>query len=359
MKSFAQTRDIRPRIFDPRKSSDLKAITRLRRSVHVVDAYANQLKELRIVDNPTLLRKTSAHALRRALSAVDVRKGKWVYYPWRSALVHILDEIDFVRLRLSRNKNLILPAEQKKFSGARIGIAGLNVGNPAALCITLEGGGREMKFADNDTLSVSNLNRFRASLADLGLNKAVLSARQVYEIDPYMSIEVLDNGIQPENIERFLLKPRIDVLVEEMDDLPLKIKIREHARKHRIPVVMVTGNGENVVIDVERFDQDQKLPLLNGYLRKSVIRQSNPQILRTLPFQKKVILARDFIGAQFLTKRLRDSFLLVGSKLAGIPQIAESSFLRGAAVCYIVRQIVTGKRVPSGRYFLRLDSIFR
>src|SRR3989344_4676984 len=106
MKSFAQTRDIRPRIFDLRKSDDRRAAMYLRRGVHVVDTYADQIKELRIVDNPTLLRKTSAHALRRALSAVDVRKGKWVYYPWRSTLVHILGEADFVRLRLSRNKNL-------------------------------------------------------------------------------------------------------------------------------------------------------------------------------------------------------------------------------------------------------------
>jgi len=65
------------------------------------------------------------------------------------------------------------------------------------------------------------------------------------------------------------------------------------------------------------------------------------------------------MGAKYLTQRLQQSFPLVGSKLAGIPQLAESSFLRGAAVCYFVRQIVLGKRISSGRYYLNLGTIVK
>ena len=60
-----------------------------------------------------------------------------------------------------------------------------------------------MKLADNDILSLSNLNRFRAGLPDLGVNKAVLTARQIYEINPFAKLEVFDKGISPENIENF------------------------------------------------------------------------------------------------------------------------------------------------------------
>ncbi len=75
--------------------------------------------------------------------------------------------------------------------------------------------------------------------------------------------------------------------------------------------------------------------------------------------RERILLARDFMGVKNLTLRLQKSFLLVGSRLAGIPQIAESSFLRGAALCYFARQIATGAHAPSGRYVLKMDSIIQ
>ena len=347
-----------PVIFDFKKVKDFKsAFTLLKQQkiLKVVDEFQEQLKELVLIKNPKLLQKqTKNHYIKN-----DFKKGKWIYYPWVSALVHVLDKNDYIRLKTSRNENLILASEQKKFEKIRVGIAGLNVGNPAAICIALEGGGLDMKFADNDVLSLSNLNRFSASITDLGLNKAILSARQVYEINPYAKIELFSKGIDQNNLRRFLLKPKIDVLVEEMDNLPLKIAIREHAKKYRIPVVMVTGNGENLILDVERFDLNPKLPLLNGYLKDAIIDKVKTGKLARMSFKQKILTARDFMGAKFLVPRLRESFLQVGTKLAGIPQLAEASFLRGAVLSYVVRQLATGKKVNSGRYHFRLNYLFK
>lgn len=281
----------------------------------------------------------------------------WVYYPWRNCAVHALSREKYEQVRTSRNKNLITEDEQKKFSNFKIGIAGLNVGNPGAVCIALEGGSRSMKLADNDVLAFSNLNRFRAGLPDLGLNKAVLTARQIYEADPYYNLEVFPDGVTPDNIENFLLNPKIDLLIEETDNLKLKIEIREIARKNKIPVLMVTGNGPNIIIDIERFDLEPQASLLNGYLKQDMIEKVKNVDPKTLPTEEKILMARDFMGKEFLVPRLQESFLQVGKTLAGIPQIAESSFLRGAALCYFVRAIATGESVPSGRYNLRLDTL--
>lgn len=319
----------------------------------VVDEIGEQIKEFKLVKNPRLLTVPEISRYRKSADRLAMLRTIWVYFPWRNILVHCLEQKDFKSLRVSRNKFLILDAEQNKFDGAIIGMAGLNVGNPGAVCIALESTAK-MKLADNDVLSVSNLNRFRAGLPDLGLNKAVLTARQIYEINPFAKLEVFDKGITAGNISQFLLKPRIDVLVEETDALPLKIKIRELARRSRIPVVMVTGNSENIIIDIERFDKEPNLPLMSGYLRKEVIKG-----IATGPksFAGKIKLARDFMGVKYLHPRLVSSFKLVGKELAGIPQIAESSFLRGAAISYFVRQIVQGSRVKSGRYFLKLSDV--
>lgn len=347
-----------PILFDPKHPADRRAFVALLRTGSVretIDAYADQTHELLEVRRPNVV----ATGERPAMRPPAAHDGVWVYYPWRGAAVHCLDPGDFRRVRTSRNNPLITPTEQRRFAAARVGIAGLNVGNPGAVCLALEGGATRMKFADPDTLTLSNLNRFRAGLADLGLNKAVLTARQVFEVNPFAEIEVWPQGLSEETLERFMLKPRLDVLIEEMDNLRLKVAIREIARRHRIPVLMVTGNGPNVIIDIERFDLNQRLPLLNRYLRTSVRRRITALGSHLPAFRKRIALARDFMGASYLTDRLRSSFPLVGRRLAGIPQLAESSFLRGASLSYVIRQILTGAKAASGRYAVRLDTPIR
>ena len=353
--------DWHPVIFDLRKSQDRIALASLFKKKligEVIDDFADQTKELGMVQRPASI--THAVLSGKAVSSrVFLAKGVWVYYPWRMCLVHILDKREYHLVRTSRNFNLILPREQRAFEKFHIGIAGLNVGNPGAICIALEGGGGDIKLADNDVLSLSNLNRFRAGLPDLGVNKAVLSARQMYEINPFARISVFPDGILPDTIDRFLGVPKVDLLIEEMDNLKLKIAVREHARTMKIPVLMVTGNGPNVIIDVERFDQNPRLPLLSGHLSSRVIKGIESTVPGKGTMRERILLARDFMGVRHLHERLQKSFLLVGSRLAGIPQIAESSFLRGAAICYFARQIAVGARVPSGRYVLHMDSIIQ
>lgn len=341
-------------LFDLNKKADEKKISQLIKNgliLEVIDEYAEAKKELYLARHPQFLFKTSPKS--KTFSRKD---GVWVYYSWRHTLVHCLSKKDFLFLKTSRNFNLILPEEQKKISQIKIGVAGLNVGNPGAICLGLEGVGKYFKLADFDTLSISNLNRFRAGLCELGVNKAILTARQISEMNPFVETKVFEQGIIEGKIDDFLLKPRLDVLIEEMDNLPLKIDIRERARELGIPVVMVTGNGENVIIDVERYDQNKKIELLNGLLSKKV-----EEDIRKGGFDssEKLKLAKDFIGEKYLHDRLVKSFALVGSKLAGIPQLAEASFLRGAVLCHMVRIIFSDQNVPSGRYHVKLSDIIK
>ncbi|OGN01043.1 MAG: hypothetical protein A3B91_02935 [Candidatus Yanofskybacteria bacterium RIFCSPHIGHO2_02_FULL_41_29] len=344
---------MKPTLIKPDNQEQTKLLTRIKKSAFIVDEIKEQIKELELVKNPKLLIQSNNLKLSNLEPSGLKSPTIWVYYPWRNMLVHCLNKKDFIYVRTSRNHNLITEDEQNKFEKFKVGIAGLNVGNPGAVCLALEGD-IKMKLADNDVLSLSNLNRFRAGLPDLGLNKAVLTARQIYEINPFAELEVFDKGLSEDNLEKFLLKPKIDILVEEMDNLPLKIKIRELARKNGIPVVMVTGNSENVIVDIERFDLSPRLPLMSGYLKKEVIEsvKAGPK-----SFNEKIKLARDFMGVRYLHPRLVESFRLVGSKLAGIPQIAESSFLRGAAICHFVRRIAQKDSIKSGRYYLEPDKI--
>ena len=349
----------KPHVFQLHKEEDKRILLEFIEKGYVqeaLDATIEQQRELRVIENPKILEGGKEYIETQGL---PTERGLWVYYPWKATLVHIVPKKEFQKIKTSRNHNLLTLEEQKKLESATVGIAGLNVGNPAALCLALKTGHIHMKFADNDVLESSNLNRFRAGLPDLLINKAVLSARQAYEINPFLNIDVFSEGITAQNLQHFLLKPKINLLIEEMDHLPLKIAMREVARSNGIPVIMVTGNGPNLILDIERYDTEPELALLSGHLKQKIIDAIKDPKSKDFPLSKKVFLARDFIGTKLLTARLKESFLEVGKKLAGIPQLAEASFLRGAVLGYVSQQIILGERVSSGRYQVRLDTLFK
>lgn len=333
----------------------MKQLHRLFNEINItaIDTLEQQWREYREILNPqNIFKEEKKGKLTRFCP--KAYKGMWIFYPWNKTIVRCLRQNDYQNLRLSRNRNLILPSEQKKMSKLRIGIAGLNVGASGALCLAHEGIGNFFKLADMDKLSVSNLNRFRAGLCDLEINKVYLTARQMYEINPFLRINLFPNGLNVHSLRNFLLKPKLDILIEETDNLNLKIRIREQARATRVPVIMVTGNEADVIVDVERYDLDPQLPILNGYLKIAMVQR----LTKNYSTGEKIKLSRDFIGAEFLNPRLKKSFREIGKTLAGIPQLAETSFLRGAILCYLVRNIFTNAKINSGRYQVRLgDSL--
>lgn len=351
-------RSYRPLVFSTQNEDERNAFAayienekKCGRTLTLIDDYAEEYKEYVLLKEPSLLMSGGTPSFHDTDTASS---GVWVVIPWRNTAVHCLPHKEFEELRLSRNHDLITKEEQKTLSQISIGLAGLNVGNPAAVCLAQEGIGRRMLMADNDTLSLSNMNRFRASMADLGINKAVLSARQALEINPFLEITVWDEGITPERLQVFVTQS--DIIIEEMDNLQLKIAIRKEAKQQRKPVVMVTGNGHDIILDIERYDLDKDLPLLSGKLDQKVIHaiSGNPS-----SFAEKIKLAQDFIGSRYLSERLNFSFTQVGKTLIGIPQLAETTFLRGAVLAHAVRGIFTDANVCSGRYAFGLSDLYR
>ncbi|MEA3399113.1 MAG: ThiF family adenylyltransferase [Patescibacteria group bacterium] len=322
----------------------------INKNIKLIDTFDEQVKELRLVKDPSLLSHNYFNEENK-----EYFPSVWVYYPWENTAVKILEEDDYFKLRSSRNHNLITKEEGDLLKSKIIAAAGLNVGNPGVVCLALESIGTEIRLADFDPLSITNLNRFRSGLTSLGVNKAIISAQQIYEINPFLNIKLYDEGIKDDNIEDFLNEA--DIFIEEMDNLKLKIKTREIAKKRKVPVLMVTGNGEDVIIDVERYDLDDDLKILSGYLSDEIIKKVKNIKKGEGTFEERVLLAKDFMGVEYLDKRLINSFSQVGKSIAGIPQLAESSFLRGATICRFVKRILLKENIPSGRYKISLEGI--
>ena len=119
---------------------------------------------------------------------------RWVAFPWRKTAIELIGPQSFKRLLRDRNRNKITAAEQEKLGALTVGVVGLSTGHVIAHTMVMEGVCGHIKLADFDTLEVSNLNRIPASLLDIGTNKAVATARKIAELDPYLAVEVFDDG---------------------------------------------------------------------------------------------------------------------------------------------------------------------
>ncbi|MAQ18598.1 MAG: hypothetical protein CMN30_27855 [Sandaracinus sp.] len=340
------------RIFDPRDSDDRAVLELLIGSgVRVHDTLRDQLGELVVTRDPGFAwtDRTRDDAVDRRLWGRDpFDYGRWVHYPWRNALVHLLGPGEFHELRTSRNRNKITAEEQERLSGLVLGVAGLSVGSSTALTLVQEGLGRELRLADYDTLELSNLNRLRATVLDLGVPKTVITARAIAELDPYVRVVVYPQGITEASLGPFL--DGLDLLFEECDDLAMKLRLREAARERRIPVLMETS--DRGMIDVERFDLEPDRPVLHG-----LAGDLRADDLRGLSTYEKVPAVLRIIGVDTMSERLGASMPDIDTTLKTWPQLASAVALGGALNTDVARRVALGTMVTSGRYFVDLGEL--
>lgn len=293
--------------------------------------------------------QTARSEAERALGGAQFLEPQWVYYPWRNVAICLPQEDIYFALRTARNRDVITQEEQDAFRSAMFGIAGLSVGSAVLELIVATGGPKKVRIADPDTLEITNLNRIRGTLLDVGLNKTLIASRRVWEMDPFAHIDAYSDGISGPSIDEFL--SGLTLVIDEMDTIPLKFAIRERARDMRIPVIMGTDNGDGAIIDVERFDTEPGRPIFHGRVDPGV----NTEPKTKAEFSA---LAAQIIDPSLFTIRQADSVRRVGSGLPGVPQLATAVATTAAGVAYAARMIATKQDLPSGRYVLGPDLCF-
>jgi len=313
------------------------------------DSLREQVAELLKVRDPAAVVSADdarAHVERHGGEAY----GSWVYYPWRSHLVRTLPKAEFRELRTARNRYKITSDEQERLLGATVGIVGLSAGHSIAVCLALEGVGGSLRLADFDAVELSNTNRVPCGLPGLGTNKAVLAARRAVEIDPYLQVEVYADGLSEDTLDGFLTgNGRLDLLVEECDDLWLKVRLREEARRLRVPVVMETN--DRGLLDIERFDREPQRPIFHGLLG-----DTSSADLRGLELEAKTPFVLRVVGSN-LSPRAAASLVEINRSITGWPQLGSGTTLGGAVVTDVSRRILLGQLERSGRYYVDLEAI--
>lgn len=334
----------------------LKTKEEIPSDVKFIDAFEKSLEELFIIRNPHM--KKGFGVVPKGFNEahetffkkdVSVLKSVLVYYPWLKKTFHIPDEPVYFELRTARNKYIINKEEQNAYRNMFVGVAGMSVGSNIALMFARTGGAQRMRLADFDIIEISNLNRIPASLSAYGEPKVLCFARHIYEIDPWAKLELYNNGINIENLEDFI--GGLDVFVDEMDSLDLKVRARFVAKKLRVPVLMATDNGNDVILDIERYDIDPSLPIFNGRIS---LKEEDLKQLQTP--QDWMRIASQIADPTTHSPKMLDSIVGVISKtLAGVPQLGSTASIAGAAVSLATRHIAVKLPMPSGRYLISLD----
>jgi hypothetical protein len=158
---------------------------------------------------------------------------------------------------------------------------------------------------------------------------------------------VVPEGIDPDNVDEFIAG--LDVVVEECDDLAMKLLVREAARRQRVTVVMETS--DRGMLDVERFDLEPDRPAFHGLLG-----DVSADELDSLTVAQKVPYVLAIVDAPQGSARGTASLAEIGRTVSSWPQLGSDVTLGGAAVAAVVRRLGLGDDVPSGRTRIDLDA---
>ncbi|MDP2648912.1 MAG: ThiF family adenylyltransferase [bacterium] len=309
-----------------------------------VDAFSRQVRELFLIDTPARAeeKKEEAYKSRAFDEYLQRMEGEFmhVYYPWNRHLVKTVGADDYFRLKTNRNQDIITADEQKKLYAYRVAVFGLSVGSNILFALTQSGISHEVIIADFDELDTTNLNRIMAGVHQIGLNKCVVSARHVYEDNPFASVTALIKGVDAYALEALLRNKKIDCIVDEVDDIAFKIKARILAMKHRVPIVMVTDNGDGVVLHVERYDlgcatifgrkPSDMQEMIHGPLTKE---QAGRFIM------EMIVGGADKVDSAMLASVKR----VLAHELVSWSQLGSAALLGGVVATYIIKHIALGK----------------
>ncbi len=336
---------------------DLYSLDRLiqvHSEIVILDEIESQLKDLIKLRNPSvkLTESELTDLVQVHVGDKNIDEyGVWVYYPWCNKLVHILDEEEFIEVRTNRNKNKITKEEQALLATKKVGVIGLSVGQSVSATMAMERCFGEIRLADFDTLDLTNCNRIRTPVYNIGLSKVVITAREIAEIDPYLKVICFFEGLTEDNMVDFMNQGgKLDMIVEECDSVEIKVMTRVKAKQYSIPVVMEMS--DRCMIDVERYDLEPDLKMFQGKLEHLDL--SN---LKNLSPEQRMMYMYPMVSGENVSNRLKESVGELGKTLSAWPQLASAVVLGGGASTDVVRRILLNQTQVSGRFYFDIEQL--
>jgi tRNA A37 threonylcarbamoyladenosine dehydratase len=183
------------------------------------------------------------------------------------------DEVDFER-RFGGIARLYGEPALERFRTAHVCVVGVGgVGSWIVEALARSAVGR-LTLIDLDNVAESNINRQIQALSNtVGMAKIEALRQRIALINPYCEVELVEDFIDPDNIEQMIGQNRFDYVVDAIDSAKAKAALIAHCSEHAIPLVVIGGAGGLVdpakveIRDLARTEQEPLLKRVRKILR--------------------------------------------------------------------------------------------
>ncbi len=342
-------------IFYPCKNHSLESLIRKMEINSIYDKRDLLSEEIFEVEYPHILKNSNLYIeeFKKFKKSLD-DKFNWVYFPWDKKLVACLSDDLHYKLITARNRNMVTKEEHEILRKVNIGIIGLSVGQSSALSLVGAGISKNLKLADFDTLSGSNLNRLDGGIDEIGLIKTQLVGRRILKLNPYYNIKFYEEPISKNNLEDFLLSEfKLDFVIDAFDSISSKITLRRLAKKYGVTVVMGTDIGNGLLLNVETPED----PIFFGVLPISELDRIENSEKLTLIEMGQII--PKILNLEKYPERFMGHIVSMSKgEISWMSQLKLASSLTGVFVTYAIKQIVLGNKI-NNKVFLNLEEVVK
>ena len=300
--------------------------------------------------------------------------GTYAYYEERNDLVrfcparwHRVVSIASSSKLIADPKNTLSWSEIRSIlENTTVAVAGASVGNNILHLAVMDLRPLHVKIADKSLYKMENMNRVRLGYWDvvqsnaertqltdsLLRNKALVTASQLYSIDPYLTVHAYPEGVHEGNAKRFFgggnNEPAADIIIEEVDDPKIKIYLREEARRRGIPLLMASDFGSCVQLDVLRYDKNKKLSLT--YETQDRDLRERMREVKNQPGNRKTFFkfVDALVGTDYRTDELKKIIELRTEIPTStiIPQLGSTAAVAGGIMAEAIARIRLGYDYP-------------
>ena len=146
----------------------------------------------------------------------------------------------------SRTRLLLGSSGVDRLRNARIILFGLGgVGGYTAEALARSGIGH-MDLVDDDTVSLTNLNRQMLALhSTIGKYKVDVAAQRIRDIDPTIEVRTFKTFFLPETAEQFDFS-QYDYVIDAIDTVTGKLALIAKAKEAGVPVISCMGTGNKL-----------------------------------------------------------------------------------------------------------------
>jgi len=183
------------------------------------------------------------------------------------------DEVDFGR-RFGGIARLYGERALERFRAAHVCVIGVGgVGSWIVEALARSAVGR-LTLIDLDNVAESNINRqIQALSTTVGMPKIEALKQRIALINPYCEVELVEDFIDPDNLEQMIGNNRFDYVVDAIDSVKAKAALIAYCSARRIPLVVIGGAGGQLdptkieVRDLARTEQEPLLKKVRKVLR--------------------------------------------------------------------------------------------